>query len=181
MAHSDKLTSLLINRQVPEFVREEYPLFISFLEAYYEYLENKQGSQLNDLTTQSKLLKYASDVDHSISEFETNFFNTYADLLPRDVAVNKEFLIKNVLPLYLSKGNEKSFKLLFRMLYNDEVDVLLPKNNVLRASDGKWVIDNILKVETDIRSVYTGDGTTTTFVMAQDSASTEITVYVDDV
>jgi len=179
MAHSDKLTSLLINRQVPEFVREEYPLFISFLEAYYEYLENKQGSQLNDLTTQSKLLKYASDVDHSISEFETSFFNTYADLLPRDVAVNKEFLIKNVLPLYLAKGNEKSFKLLFRMLYNDEVDILLPKNNVLRASDGKWTIDNILKIETDIRSVYTADGSTKVFKLAQPAAASEITVYVD--
>ena len=47
---SDKLTSLLVNHQVPEFVREEYPLFISFLEAYYEYLEQKQGTQLNDLT-----------------------------------------------------------------------------------------------------------------------------------
>lgn len=181
MSHTDIKTSLLVNRQVPEFVREEYPLFISFLEAYYEYLENKQGSQINDLTTQAKALKYISDVDHSIDDFETNFFNTYADLLPRNVAVNKEFLIKNVLPLYLAKGNEKSFKLLFRMLYNDEVDVLLPKNNVLRASDGKWVIDNILKVETDIRSVYTGNGTTTTFIMAQPSAYNEITVYVNDV
>jgi hypothetical protein len=71
--------------------------------------------------------------------------------------------------------------LLFRMLYNDEVDIILPKNNVLRASDGKWVIDSILKVETDIRSVYTGDGTTTTFVMAQDAPFTDITVYIDDV
>ena len=45
---SDNLTSLLINRQVPEFVREEYPLFVTFLEAYYEFLEQKQGTQLND-------------------------------------------------------------------------------------------------------------------------------------
>ena len=50
---SDFRTSLLVNRQVPEFIREEYPLFISFLEAYYEYLENKQGTQLNDLTKKS--------------------------------------------------------------------------------------------------------------------------------
>ena len=46
---SDLKTSLLVNRQVPEFVREEYPLFITFLEAYYEYLETKQGTQINDL------------------------------------------------------------------------------------------------------------------------------------
>jgi len=181
MAHSDNLTSLLINRQVPEFVREQYPLFISFLEAYYEYLENKQGSQLNDSTTQSKLLKYASDVDHSISEFETSFFNTYADLLPRDVSVNKEFLIKNVLPVYLAKGNEKAFKLLFRMLYNDEVEIKLPKTNVLRPSDGQWTIDNELKIETDIRSVYTGNGSETTFYLAEEVDSSGVTVYIDDV
>ena len=39
---SELKTSLLINRQVPEFVRDEYPTFINFLEAYYEFLENKQ-------------------------------------------------------------------------------------------------------------------------------------------
>jgi len=178
---SDNRTSVLINRQVPEFVREEYPIFISFLEAYYEFLENKQSNQNNDLTNELTTLEQIGNVDVSITEFENNFYNTYADLLPKDVAVSKEFLIKNVLPLYLAKGNEKSFKLLFRMLYNDEVDVLLPKNNVLRASDGKWVIDNILKVETDIRSVYTGDGTTTTFIMAQETPFTDITVYVDNV
>ena len=40
----DLKTSLLINRQVPEFIREDHPLFISFLEAYYEFLETEQGT-----------------------------------------------------------------------------------------------------------------------------------------
>ena len=54
---SDFKTSLLINRQVPEYIRDEYPLFITFLEAYYEYLENEQGSQQNDLTKRAKDLR----------------------------------------------------------------------------------------------------------------------------
>ena len=168
MAHLNDKTSLLVNRQLPEFVREDYPLFITFLEAYYEFLETKQGTQLNDLTTQSKSLQNVNDVDHAIAQFESSFFNSFATLLPRDIKVDKEFLIKNVLPLYLAKGNEKSFKLLFRMLFNDEVDIVLPKDNILKASDGKWVIDNVLKVETDIRSTYVGDGTTKTFILAQE-------------
>ena len=53
----DLKTSLLINRQVPEFIREDHPLFISFLEAYYEFLENEQGTQNNDLTKISKDLR----------------------------------------------------------------------------------------------------------------------------
>ncbi len=187
---SDLKTSLLVNRQVPEFIREEYPLFITFLEAYYEYLETKQGSELNDLTAKAKDLRYLSDVDSSIDDFESNFFNSYASLIPKDVQVDKAFLIKNVLPLYLSKGSEGAFKLLFRMLFNDEVEVLLPKNNVLRASDGKWTIDNVLRIETDIRSIYIAKGNNsvnavasgnTTFLLAQQPTNGDISVYVNDV
>ena len=187
---SDLKTSLLVNRQVPEFIREEYPLFITFLEAYYEYLETKQGTQINDLTAKAKDLKFLSDVDLSIEDFESNFFNSYATLIPKDVEVDKAFLIKNVLPLYLAKGSESAFKLLFRMLFNDEVDIILPKNNVLRASDGKWTIDNVLRIETDIRSLYTANGNTsanaiasgnTTFLLAQEPVDGDVSVFVDDV
>jgi len=177
---SDNKVSLLINRQVPEFVREEYPVFISFLEAYYEFLENKQGTKKNDLLTKAKELKDISDVDISIEDFEEQFLNTYASYLPKDSQVDKALLIKNVLPLYLAKGNEKSFKLLFRMLFNDEVDIILPKNNVLKASDGKWTVDNILRIETDVRSVYTATGNTT-FLLAQQVNTDEALVYVNSV
>lgn len=178
---TDKLTSLLVNHQVPEFVREEYPLFISFLEAYYEYLEQKQGTQLNDLTSKAKDLRYISDVDDSIDDFEINFFNTYASLIPRDVAIDKATLIKNVLPLYLSTGSEASFKLLYRFMFGQELEVIYPKNNVLRASDGKWEIENTLKVSADFYSYYTGNGTTREFKILQALDSSQISVYINDV
>ncbi len=174
-------TSILINRQVPEFVREDYPLFITFLEAYYEFLESKQPGKINDLTQQAKNLRYLSDVDFSIDSFENQFFNTFANSIPKDIEVNKEFLIKNILPLYLAKGNEASFKLLFRLLFDDEVTIIEPKNNILRLSDGKWTVDNILRIETDVRSLYEGTGNTTEFILAQTVSSGEIDVYVDDI
>ena len=113
---TDLKTSLLINRQVPEFVREEYPLFIQFLEAYYEFLETEQGTQNNDLTTKAKDLRFISDVDESIDEFQQYFLDNFASLVPRDALVDKAFLVKNVLPLYLSRGSQKSFEFLFRLL-----------------------------------------------------------------
>jgi len=178
---TDFKTSILVNRQLPEFVRDEYPLFQTFLEAYYEFLENKQGTQNNDLINQAKKLRNISDVDASIADFEASFFNTYASLIPRNVEVTKEFLIKNVLPLYLSRGSEKSFKLLFRLLFNDEVEVYFPKNNILRASDGKWTVDNVINIETDVRSLHIANGTNTSFTIAQAVDSSEIEVYVNDV
>ena len=178
---TDLKTSLLVNRQLPEFVRDEYPLFQSFLEAYYEFLENEQGNQKNDLIAKSKDLRFVSDVDASVSSFEDNFFNTYASLVPRDVQVTKEFLIKNVLPLYLSKGSEKSFKFLFRLLFSDEVELIYPKDNILRASDGKWTVDNIINIETDVRSIHVADGTNSAYTIAQSVNPGEIEVTVNDV
>ena len=178
---TDNKVSLLINKQVPEFVREEYPVFISFLEAYYEFLENKQGTQKNDLTTKSKELKYISDVDTSIEEFEQQFLNSYATFLPKETTIDKALLIKNVLPLYLSKGSEKSFKLLFRMLFGGELEISYPKNNVLRASDGKWEVENAVKVSTEIYSNYTGNGTNKTFYILAKLGLSEVSVYVNGV
>lgn len=172
-------TSLLVNRQVPEFVREEHPKFIAFLEAYYEFLENKQGTQKNDLVNKSKDLRYLSDVDYSLEEFESNFFNTYASLMPLDVAVTKETLIKNVLPLYLAKGSEKSFKLLFRLLFDQESTVRYPRDNILRASDGKWVIDHVLRIDKQVYQNITGDGSTKTFYLTQEVGYDDISVTID--
>ena len=177
---SDLKTSILVSQQVPEYVNDEYPLFVSFMEAYYEFLETAQGTQKNNVLELSKDLRYISDVDISINAFERSFFDMYASLIPRDIIVNKETLIKNVLPLYLARGNEKSFKLLFRLLFGDEVEVLLPKNNVLKTSDGRWTIDNILKLETDIRSTYVANGSNTVFYLAQSVDVGDISVYVND-
>ena len=176
---SDNLTSLLINRQVPEFVREEYPLFVTFLEAYYEFLEQKQGTQLNDLTTKSKDLRYITDVDQSIDDFEESFFNSYAELIPRNLQVDKAILIKNVLPIYLSKGSEASFKLLYRFLFGQELEVRYPKNDILRASDGKWEVENALEVSADFYAYHTANGTNKEFKILQELNSSDISVFVN--
>ena len=177
----DQKTSLLVKRQVPEYVREEYPLFLSFLEAYYEFLETKQTGKNNDLTTKLKNLKTVSDIDSSINEFESQFFNTFGSLVPIDSVADKTFLIKHALPLYQSKGSENSFKFLFRLLYGQEATLSFPKNNVLRTSDGKWQIDKVLKISSDISSVYTADGNTKEFKLLSKMNKDQVTVYVNGV
>ena len=177
----DQKISLLVNRQVPEYVREDYPLFVSFLEAYYEFLETKQGNKNNDLLVKAQKLKTINDVDESIDEFEEQFFNTFASLVPVTADVDKAFLLKNILPLYKAKGSEKSFKLLFRFLYGQEIDIFYPINNVLKASDGKWSVPVSLKVSIDISSLYTGDGVKKEFMLLDNVGSYDISVYINGV
>lgn len=172
-------TSVLVEQQVPEFIREEHPKFVQFLQAYYEFLETVQGTQKNDLITKAKELRDISDVDASLNLFEETFFNSLASLFPRDVAVNKAFLIKKVLPVYLAKGNEKAFEFLFRLLYDEEITITYPKDNILRASDGKWTVENIIRLVTNIRTTYTGTGSKTTFYLPQEVNKDEITVTIN--
>ena len=183
MSSVDLKTSILINRQVPEFVRDEYPTFVTFLEAYYEFLEGtaNTGISSNNLVSTAKTLRDIRDVDSSLTEFETNFYNTYASLIPLDVQANKALLFKHLVPLYKAKGSDASFKLLFQLLFGVDIDLVLPKNNVLKASSSKWQIDNKLRINQDVASVYAGDGVSKTFTLAQIVGKDEISVYVNGV
>ena len=39
MTISTNKVSILINDQLPRFIREEHPIFVEFLQKYYEFLE----------------------------------------------------------------------------------------------------------------------------------------------
>lgn len=172
-------TSLQVPFHLPEFVRDENPKFVAFMQAYYEFLENQENG---DITTKSKMLRYATDPDEALADFEKNFFDTYLALIPRNVAIDKATLIKNILPLYKAKGTPKAFQFLFRILFNEDVEVILPKNDILRASDGKWTVENLLRIlKNSIYTLNTGDGTTKTFLMPQTAKLSEIDVYVNGV
>lgn len=179
----DLKTSLLVSRQVPEFVRDEYPKFITFLEAYYEFLETQANTSItsNNLVTTAKTLKNIRDVDDSLERFERNFYNTYASLIPLEVQANKALLFKHLTNLYKSKGSEGSFKLLFRLVFGEDVDIILPKNNVLRASASKWQVDNKLRINPDVSSRYIGNGTNKTFYFAQRVDKNEVSIFVDGI
>jgi hypothetical protein len=170
---TDLKTSLFVNRQVPEFVRDEHPKFILFLEAYYEFLDQNGYSKGKDL-------RYISDVDYSLEEFEQQFYNTFLPFVPRNVSINKEILIKNILPLYLSKGSEKSYRFLFRLLFDQEISLETPGKQILRASDGRWSQENVLRTDTNIYSEYVSDGITNTYYLPYIIDQTDFQIFIND-
>jgi hypothetical protein len=181
----DLKTSLLVDRQLPEFVREEYPVFVSFIEAYYEFLETERYTngitQKNNLTDKLKELRNISDIDFSLDDFQEQFFNTYISYLPKETVVTKDFLIKNILPLYQSKGTQKSFQLLFRLLFGEEIRIEYPGERILKASDGKWIIENNIRTELEIYNEYVSDGQRTIYYLPYVLEPSNIQIYINDV
>jgi hypothetical protein len=132
-------TSALVPSQVPEFVRSDYPTFVAFVEAYYEYLDG-QGVDLLTVV----------DLDKTLDSFIQYFKRELAVSLPKDLQVDERFLLQHIKDQYLAKGSEGSFKLLFRLLYNKNVEVGYPGQQLLRASDGRWNQDISIFIRVDI-------------------------------
>ena len=131
---SDKVAS-----QLPEFVQANYPTFVAFLEAYYEYMDN-----------QSVDLMAVKDIDDSLDSFITFFKQELATSFPFDPDKNRErFLLKHVKDQYLAKGSEASYKLLFRILFGKDVYMDYPGKRMLRISDGRWKQDVSIFVRVD--------------------------------
>jgi len=140
-------TSALVPSQVPEFVRSDYPTFVAFVEAYYEYLDS-QGVDLLSVV----------DLDKTLDNFIVYFKNELASALPNDVQVDERFILQHIKDHYLAKGSENSFKLLFRLLYNKNVQVDYPGRQMLRASDGRWNQDISVFVRVDVGTPDLIDG-----------------------
>jgi hypothetical protein len=136
--------SHLIANQLPDFVRTEYPVFITFLEKYYEFLDEE--NQVNNF-----LLNYEKnfDINRTLDTFIPKFKNQYAQNFPLGAQIDDRRLIKFIKQFYEAKGSEKAIELLFRILYNERTEIFYPSEQILRASDGIWIEDVTLKLAVD--------------------------------
>ena len=92
------------------------------------------------------------DPDKVISNFLTKFRNEFLNTLPETLSngVDKRKLIKNVKSLYRAKGTNKGHELFFRLLFGVKSETIYPRENILRASDGKFDTKKIIRVITSV-------------------------------
>lgn len=130
-------TSAVISKQVPEFVREDHPEFVSFLEAYYEWLdENYNSKKINNIM----------QLDESVDEFVDHFAEQFMQFVPKAILADRNLVMRYAKDLYEAKGTPKSFDLLFRIMFNEEPqEIYYPKVDILKSSDGKWEENLIIR------------------------------------
>ena len=140
-------TSVLIDSQIPEFISSNDPNFSAFLKAYYQWLENSQYSANGGgVLYQTKNLLSYKDIDATTDQFIQYFINDFLPYFPQEIVADQRKLIKVAKDFYATKGSENSLKFLFRVLYGLDSEVFLPKENILKASDGKWQIPQALRL-----------------------------------
>ena len=121
MKDLEKLISPLIESQFPSIYREEGPTFVAFVRAYFEWLE-----QTNQVIYDARRLPTWRDIDTTLDEFIDYFRKKYMHGIPLDVALDKRLLQKHIKELYSSKGTERGLELLFRILFNEDINVYSP-------------------------------------------------------
>ena len=138
----DERISVKVEGQLPAFVKQDHATFVAFLEAYYEYME-QEGKPYEIV---GNLNNYAN-LDKTTDGFLKHFKKQFGEDVPEAVFANanKPFVLKHLRDFYRSKGSQKSFEFLFRLLYKEEIELYLPSVDMLRASDGRYTKEQILR------------------------------------
>jgi len=117
-----------IAEQFPALYREEGDVLVEFVKAYYEYNDSIMDRNIPELR----------DVDTTLASFLIFFKKKYLQSLPLDTVVDTRFIIKHIQDLYKRKGSEESLRLLFRMFFDEEIEVFYPSTAILKPSDSIW-------------------------------------------
>jgi len=137
----EKKISNFVESQFPQFYQEEGSDFILFMKAYYEWMES-EGQAIN----QARSLFDTRDIDNTIESFLEYFQRKYLYGIPFNTIINKRFLLKHILDVYRSKGTIQCYKLLFKLIYNQDIEVYIPGADILKLSDGTWVEPKYLEI-----------------------------------
>lgn len=146
-----------VAHQLPEFVRVEYPNFVDFLKAYYEWFENEYS-----LGNYSDLV----DIDTTITDF-LKYFRKQVDVFEITNDDTSRFYLRHLKELYVSKGSRVAFDFLFNILFNREATIKIPWDITLILSNGKWQVDYSIMLELTPEEAAAIDGK-------------EITIYITD-
>lgn len=138
----------VVSSQIPSFIREDYNNFVVFIEKYYQFLE-----QTNEPNKVPFAQSSFSDVDYTpeilLQRFKKLFIPDFPDELTVDQEtgrpLNIKTLIKRAKQFYETKGTEKSFSFLFKVLFDGEMEIFYPRTQMMIVSGGLWIQEKSIK------------------------------------
>lgn len=130
-----KLKSIVpsVKNKLPNYITEEYPVFAEFILKYYEYLESDGFVYLLNQYTDNL---YDQDVDLN---YINNILTDLGFNIKIDDNIDKKLVYFLVNQFFEMRGSIPSFKLLFRMLFDTNVEISFPRDKLLYPSSASYV------------------------------------------
>lgn len=124
--------NISVLKNIPDFIREDYPAYVEFIKAYYEYVNQYEKRNLEDL----------KDIDRTLDDF-IQYFKAELDVYGQTNYdyIDSALLLRNIKQVFVAKGTPAAYEFLFKIIYGRSTYITYPWDSVLRASDGKWQRD----------------------------------------
>ena len=125
----------------PRIYQEDAPEFIEFVKTYYEHL---------DAVLAQDYFKY-TDLDETAYRFLNYFNRKYLANIELPPNANPRIIIKHITDLYKRKGSEESIRLLFKLFFDEEIELFYPSSSILSPSNSLYFYNSYI----EMRPVYT--------------------------
>lgn len=142
---TDKKTSVFVEEQFPLFARLSGQKIISFIKHYYESQEQAN----NYIEAVYSLLDY-QDIDESPEDYFEYIAREIIPSIPERLISDRDLLAKHIKEVYRVRGSPEGYRIFFRALFNEEIELYNPGEDILRASDGRWVEEVAIKISSTI-------------------------------
>ena len=173
MADKDNIQSPSVEKMIPQQMVGDSQALIEFLKEYYKFLN--QDNEPIDVV--NKIIEN-KDLDDAVDSYIDMIRKELGYGMVRELEANKINLYKHIGEFYRAKGSIDSFKLLFKLLFNKNVEISLPKEQILVASDGRWVQQTSLFAEVASGNAF---DLVNNFIVINNPSGTAITVEVERV
>ena len=128
-----------LSEVIPQNIINISEPFVELLKAYYEFLD--QDDQPSEVLNRESLLR---DVTTTTEQFVVRLFNELGSSFYYDNAstqASSRAIIENISTIYNAKGSLASITALFKIIFNEDAEYYLPREFMLRPSDGEWEQD----------------------------------------
>ena len=134
---------------IPMQLRESSETLIALLSDYYNYLN--QQDQTSDIFNR---IVSEQDIDETSLSYLDKLQNEIAKTVPDSKTLDKVSLYKRIVKYYSIRGSEESVLVFFRIFFDELVEVMYPKDFLLKPSSGKWKSSDKIENYTDFIEGY---------------------------
>ena len=129
----------LVKQVIPEYFRTAYPTLVTFLEKYYDYIEDDDGGRDS--------FSYVIQTIYQLREAESNTLSDLDELLYEigynvkiddfDSTVDPRHLAKLIAYFHRTKGREISANGFFNAFFGEDATITYPKNDMFILNESK--------------------------------------------
>ena len=169
MSNRYNIESSKVEGLIPRQLISDSAALIEFLKEYYRFLnqENNPSYVINNLLNNR-------DLDTAVDEFITLIHNEIGSGFVKNLIGDKQNLYKHIQEFYRAKGSLDSFQLLFKLLFDTNVEITLPKDKILVASGGKWNQQTSIFISATVGDPLSLYGKIITISSSSDSLEVEV-------